>query len=73
MPFKEVHLKEKWDETYRNMEHPDIQKSFLWHIGKAIGKRNITPPELTKAYLTDTSKANLMELYTFDKEELQKL
>lgn len=24
MPFKEIHMTEKWDETYRNMEHPDL-------------------------------------------------
>lgn len=48
MPFKEIHLTEKWDETYRNQEHPELHKSVLWHLSKAIGKRNIAPVELAK-------------------------
>jgi hypothetical protein len=75
MPYKLPHLTEKWDgeKSYREMEHPDIQKSFLWHLSKAIGKRNITPPELAKQYLTNPDLHKTMNLFTFDKEELLRL
>ena len=55
------------------MEHPDIQKSFLWHLSKAIGRINITPPELVKQFLTNPDIKEATTLYTFDKEELIKL
>jgi hypothetical protein len=66
-------LTEKWDQSYRDSEHPDIQKSFLWYLSKAIGKVNIAPPELAKQYLTNPNIKKHSTLYTFDKKELIKL
>jgi hypothetical protein len=75
MPFKEIHLKEKWDSplSFREMQHPHAHQSFLAHLAKAIGKASIAPPELAKAYLTSGEKAKLLTTYTFDKAELEKL
>lgn len=57
----------------REMEHPDIRKSFLWHLSKAIGKISIAPKELAKQYLTNPSLKKQSTMFTFDKEELIKL
>jgi hypothetical protein len=75
MPLKEPHLKEKWDGnvSFREMEHPDINKSFLSYLSKAIGKSAIAPPELAKAYLTSGDRAKSLTSFTFDKGELEKL
>ena len=55
MPFKEPHMKENWDSetSFREMEHPDLQHSFLSVISKAIGKVSLAPPELARTYLTN--------------------
>lgn len=39
MPLKEPHMKEQWDGnvTLREMEHPNIKQSFLWHLSSAVG------------------------------------
>jgi len=50
-----------------------MRTSPLWYLSKAIGKINITPPELAKAYLTNPDAPKMMNLFTFDKEELSKL
>lgn len=57
------------------MDHPEIQQSPLYYIAKAIGRINYTPVELTKAYMTNQNniRQHPMELFTFDKVELQKL
>lgn len=75
MPLKEPHLKEKWDSpvSFREMDHPDINKSFLSYLSKAIGKSAIAPPELAKAYLTSGDRASSLTSFTFDKGELEKL
>jgi hypothetical protein len=73
MPYKFVHLTEKWDETYRNQSHPDIQKSVLHHLSSVVGKASIAPRELAKQYLTDGNLKNQLSLFTFNKEELIKL
>jgi hypothetical protein len=40
MPFKEVHLTEPWNGniTMRDMQHPDIQQSFLYQLSQAVGR-----------------------------------
>ena len=76
MPFKEIHLTEQWDgKSYREMEHPELSNTFMWHLSKAIGKTSLAPPELAKAYLTDRSGEVRKQLtsFTFDKMELEKL
>jgi hypothetical protein len=55
------------------MEHPELHKSPLWYLSKAVGKRNLTPPELAKAYLTNPDAYKAMNIYTFDKDELTRL
>ena len=66
-------MTEDWDKSFRDQNHPDIEKSPLWHLSKVVGKRNITPPELAKAYITNPDAKNDLNIYTFDKEELLKL
>jgi len=75
MPLKEPHLKEQWDgaTTLREMEHPDIQKSFLWHLSSAIGKQTIAPAEIAKKFLTDPKTAQALTTFTFNKGELERL
>lgn len=38
MPFKQIHMTEKWDTSYRDQEHPDIQQSVMWHLSQVVGK-----------------------------------
>ncbi len=75
MPQREPHLKEQWDgaASFRDMEHPDLHKSFLSYLSKAIGKSTIAPAEVVKAYLTSGDKARSLTTYTFDKGELERL
>ena len=42
-------------------------------MSKAIGRVNLTPPELAKEYLTNPEAAKNLQLYSFDKKELLKL
>lgn len=51
--FKHLHLNEKWDQSWRNMEHPDLVHTPLYYLSKAIGRVDLTIPELTQSYLTD--------------------
>ena len=73
LPFKQIHLNEKWDESHRDQEHPDIQKSLMWHLSKAVGKQSLAPSEMVKHYLSDPSVKQSTDAYTFDKQELEKL
>jgi hypothetical protein len=55
------------------MEHPDIKKSFLWHLSSAIGKQTIAPAEIAKKFLTEPKTAQALTTFTFDKAELERL
>lgn len=68
MPFKEIHLTEDWDKSFRDMQHPDLKQSFLWHLGKAVKNINLSPPELVKKYLTSHNTADLLKSLTIDKD-----
>ena len=54
-PFQQIHLREEWDKTYREMDHPELQNSPIYHLSKAVGRITMTPHEMAKAYLTDPS------------------
>ena len=73
LPFKQLHLTEKWDESHRDQEHPEIQQSVMWHLSKVVGKTNLAPPEMIKSYLTNSDVAKSQQSYTFDKKELESL
>ena len=65
-----AHLTEKWDTSHRDQSHPDLIRSPLYLLSKAIGRVSITQPELAKAYLTDPGNRDQMALFTFDKSEI---
>eukprot|EP00351_Strombidinopsis_sp_SopsisLIS2011_P005249 CAMPEP_0116872568 /NCGR_PEP_ID=MMETSP0463-20121206/3342_1 /TAXON_ID=181622 /ORGANISM="Strombidinopsis sp, Strain SopsisLIS2011" /LENGTH=168 /DNA_ID=CAMNT_0004512967 /DNA_START=55 /DNA_END=561 /DNA_ORIENTATION=- len=73
MPFKEIHLKENWDQSYRDMQHPMLEKSVMSHLSKVVKKNNFTPVEMTKSYLTTPNSKKLMESFVFDKKDTEKL
>lgn len=73
MHYMVPHLTEKWDQSYRDMEHPELVKSPLYLLSKAIGRISLTTPELTKAYMTDPGNRDAMTMFTFDKSEIEKL
>ena len=55
------------------MEHPDLQHTPLYYLSKAIGRVDLTIPELTQSYLTDPANREQMQMFTIDKDELEKL
>ena len=75
MPLKEPHLTEKWDgrQSYREMQHPDLNQSFLSFLSSAVGRVSTAPANLARAYLTDPKVAKSTDLYTFDRAELERL
>ena len=74
MPYKTPHLTEKWDESFRDMDHPNITRSPLYYISKAVGRVNLAPAELARAYLTGGPEMRRkLQLVTFDESELRKL
>ncbi len=68
-------MTEQWDGavTIREMEHPEIKNSFLWHLSSAIKKQTLAPPEIAKKFLTDSKTAQGLTTFTFDKAELERL
>lgn len=73
MPKKELHLSERWDQSFLLQEHPEIESSIIHHISKTVGKRTIAPLEIAKQYLSNPELAKQMTTLAFDKEELEKL
>lgn len=73
LPYQSLHMKEKWDQSWRDGSHPELVKSPLYLLSKAIGRISITTPELTKAYMTDPGNRDAMTMFTFNKSEIEKL
>ena len=71
--YRLPHLTESWEKSWRDTEHPAIQKSPLHHLSKAIGRVSYSPIELTKEYLTNPKMRDQLSMLTVDKEELLKL
>jgi hypothetical protein len=67
------HLSEKWDKSFREMDHPNATRSPLFYISKAIGRINLAPAELAKSYTTQPEMREKMQLVTFNEEELRRL
>jgi hypothetical protein len=55
------------------MDHPNIRKSPLHYISKAIGRVNLAPAELAQSYLTQPEMRKKMSMVTFDEAELKRL
>ena len=51
--YKLPHCSESWEQSWRDVNHPYIEKSPLFHLSKAIGRATFSPVELTKEYLTN--------------------
>ena len=65
--YRLPHLTESWEKSWRDTEHPAIQKSPLHHLSKAIGRVSYSPIELTKEYLTNPKMRDQLSMLTVDK------
>jgi hypothetical protein len=52
LPYKLPHLTEGFNKSFRDMQHPDLEHSFLHHLSAAVGKVSLTPSELAQHYFT---------------------
>jgi hypothetical protein len=66
-------MTEKWDQSWRDMDHPDLHKHVLFHLSKAVGKVSLSPAELVKNYITDEKNANQMTAFVLDETQLKNL
>ena len=66
-------MTEKWDESFRNGNHPDLIRTPLYYLSQAIGRISLTEPELAKSYLTQPENRGQMTMFTLSKTELEKL
>ena len=71
--YKLPHCTESWEKSWRDTPHPNIEKSPLFHLSKAIGRVEMSPVELTKEYLTNPSLRKQFSMLTVDKTELLKI
>ena len=71
--YRLPHMSESWEQSWRDTEHPQLQKSPLYHLSKAIGRVSYSPIELTKEYLTNPDMRDQLSMLTVDKKELLKL
>ena len=69
LPYKMPHMTEKFDESWREMEHPDLHKHAIYHLAKAVGRVNLSPVELVKNYTGGSD----MTAFVLDEKELLKL
>lgn len=66
-------MEEKWDQSWREMDHPDLNKHVLFHLSKAVGRVSLSPEELVKSYLTDKNHAKQNTAFVLDEKELKNL
>jgi hypothetical protein len=52
-PYRLPHGQELPEESWHDLQHPQIDKSPLFLISKAIGRVSLSPVEMTKEYLTN--------------------
>jgi glycerophosphoryl diester phosphodiesterase len=52
-PYRLPHGQENNEQSWLEVSHPQIEKSPLHIIAKAIGRVSLSPVEMTKEYLTN--------------------
>lgn len=73
MPFKQLHLTEPFDKNHREVNHPEIEQSVMFHLSKAVGKACLAPVEMMKEYISNPQFRDKMTTYVFDKQALEEL